>query len=240
MKLTILNEKQLFSDFSLPAHHEIHIWIFPFEKYSLLMDDLKALPSFEQQRALEFHQEKSRLNYAVSRALLRRLLGKYLNQPADSFLFEKGLHGKPFLRDTPIHFNLSHSAGYVAITFSTDTPVGIDIEKVRQNIRIDNLVTRFFHPDELGDFSSMSLEQKLDFLFRRWTIREAFLKGIGTGLSISPQSFCVISEGNDTQLYTIQPDASLQQKNQEDYSSWRIRSVPAPADYYCSIAYKLS
>ena len=208
------------------------------EKHDLLEKEIENLPTSEKNRSFDFRQEKSRLCYVVSRALLRKLLSNYLNRSADSITFERGPHGKPYIKNSPLQFNLSHSADFVAIAFCIDSPVGIDIEKVRQNIRIDNLVKRFFHPEEIHNFFSMTTEQKTDFLFRRWTIREAFLKGIGTGLTVSPQSFCVIPCPEDIETFYIKPDPSLKQKSQEDYSSWRISCVPAPENYYCSIAYR--
>ncbi len=68
-----------------------------------------------------------------------------------------------------------------------------------------------------------------DFVFRRWTVREAFLKGIGSGLTISPDSFYI------QEL----PSMFCIKKSQKDYSSWRIEPVPVPDSYYCSIAYQI-
>lgn len=232
MNTFFFDENKLFTEFSLPGHDEIHIWIFSIEKHTLLAEDMKLLPDFELERAASFSREKDRLRYLVSRSLLRKILSLYFHCSASSFIFEKGEHGKPFLTDKKIHFNLSHSEDYIALAFSVDSPVGIDIEKQRPNARIESLVKRFFHPDEAQAFSCLSEQEKSDFMFRRWTIREAFLKGIGCGLTMSPRSFFVASHPEDPSEFYIT-------KSQEDYSSWRIVCVPAPCDYYCSVAYQI-
>lgn len=231
MNILFFNENDILSDFSLPADHEVHVWIFPLEKHALLAEDMKVLPDFELERAASFRFEDDRLRYLVSRSLLRRILSVYLHRPAPSFTFEKGKHGKPYLADESIHFNFSHAGEYIALAFCTGSPVGIDIEKVRPGIRMDSLVRRFFHADEAKVFSRLNAQEKSDFLFRRWTIREAFLKGLGCGLTMNTDSFLVEAcpeEGAGIFRIT---------KSQKDFSLWRIACIPAPRGYYCSAAY---
>ena len=77
--------------------------------------------------------------------------------------------------------------------------------------------------------------------FRYWTIREAFLKALGAGFSISPNSFCVEPAETEDKGH---PENALSYsslyritKGREDYTHWRIQSVPAPDGYMCSVAY---
>lgn len=228
MNILFFDENDILKDFAFPQKQELHIWLFPISKRYLLTEDMKVLPVFERDRASAFTHDAEATRYLVSRALLRRLLSAYLGRPATSFIFEKGKHGKPYLSDESIYFNLSHSGDYVALAFCKDSPVGIDIEHTRSNIRKDSLVKRFFHADEAKLFLNLSEQDKEAFLFRRWTVREAFLKGIGSGLTLAPDSFCV--EQTSSTVFCIT-------KSQQDYSSWRIVSVPAPGGYYLSAAY---
>ncbi|MGN1166333.1 MAG: 4'-phosphopantetheinyl transferase family protein [Lachnospiraceae bacterium] len=232
MNTIFFDEDKLFRKFSYPEPDELHIWIFSIKKSSLLTEDMKSLPEYELKRAAAFSREEDRLRYLVSRSLLRKILSIYLELPASSFRFEKGEHGKPFLADQKIQFNLSHSEDYIALVFCANSPVGIDIEKIRPKARIESLVNRFFHPDEARIFSGLNEQQKIDFMFRGWTLREAFLKGIGCGLTLPTNSFSVTSS-------TEEPSTFYITKSQEDYSSWRIVSVPAPENYYCSAAYQV-
>lgn len=230
LSLDLLTEKKL----SFPGTDVIDICIFSLEDFSHLEKYMNVLSEYEQKRNASFRQEQDRKRYAASRILLRKILGLYLAHPAENLIFGSGTHGKPYLdpagNDFPdIHFNLSHSGGFVALAFSFVSPVGIDIETARDSIRSETLVRRFFHPDEYSEFLKLDKNAQKDFLFRRWTIREAFLKGIGTGLSVPPDSFYV--EESRT-IFCIK-------KSQKDYSSWRIEPIPVPDGYYCSLAYQV-
>lgn len=244
---TIPTDFLLQNSFALPKPETIHVFLFSIKDSALLSQDISALPQAEHQRADTLHIEQDRLRFLVSRTLLRKILSCYLSCPAKDLHFKKGLHGKPYLSDsnqhTPqIHFNISHSGNYIALAFSCTSPVGIDIEQIRKNIRAQALVRRFFHPDELCLFEQLPESEKLPFLFSRWTVREAFLKGLGTGLSVSPSSFfvekvfvpknqCSSQNGQEDFFYNIK-------KSQEDYSSWQIRPIASPAGYYCSVAFQ--
>lgn len=231
-----ISEKKI----SLPAEDTIDICIFSIEDFSSLADSASILSAEEQKKSAVFRQEKDKLRYITSRILLRRILSLYLDRPAESLSFKTGAHGKPSLSSDnsektvspgirpEIHFNLSHSGSFVALAFSAASPVGIDIENIRENVRRETLVRRFFHPDEYAEFLKLDHEAQQDFLFRRWTVREAFLKGIGKGFSMSPESFYVVEEASFFRI----------KKSQEDYSSWRIMPVPAADGYYCSVAYQ--
>lgn len=235
MILNYLSPEQLFEHaLSVPDRETIDLCIFSVDNFFLLKDHMTILSPKEQKKASSLRQEQDRIRFVTSRILLRSFLGRYLNYPADKLLFETGEHGKPYLcLNNPnlpqVHFNLSHSGKFVALAFSTSSPVGIDIEKTRTNIHAETLIRRFFHPDEYSEFLKLREDEKQAFLFRRWTVREAFLKGLGKGFSMSPDSFYVQE----------QPYMFCITKSQKDYSSWHILAVPVPKDYYCSLAYQV-
>ncbi|MFR8179894.1 MAG: 4'-phosphopantetheinyl transferase family protein [Dorea sp.] len=93
---------------------------------------------------------------------------------------------------------------------------------------------RFFHPEETRLLKEASSVDSEILFFRYWTMKEAFVKALGTGLSIPLNDFFISPEPYDTlPIYRIT-------KSQKDYSSWRIQTLPAPACYQCSIAYKIN
>lgn len=234
MKLNYLSTDHLAKkSIPFPDADTIDICIFSIKNFSSLSDGINLLSAQERNRNASFRQEKSRMHFIASRILLRTILSLYLGYPAKELSFQTGPHGKPYLlpgeNNFPrIHFNLSHSGEFVALAFSQASPVGIDIETVRTNIHTETLVRRFFHPDEYSEFLKLDEAFQKDFVFRRWTVREAFLKGTGSGLSISPDSFYV------QEL----PSMFCIKKSQKDYSSWRIKPIPVPDGYYCSVAYQ--
>lgn len=227
----LLNEKNIF----FPDADTIDVCIFPINNFSCLADGATLLSEQEQKRAAAFRLEKDRLRFLTGHILLRKILSLYLHYPAEKLTFHTGTHGKLCLcfeeaALPQIHFNLSHSEDFAALAFSCSSPVGIDIEKVRANIRAETLVRRFFHPDEYAEFLTLDETERQTFLFRRWTVREAFLKGLGDGFTTPPDAFCVQELSS---VFRIK-------KSQKDYSFWRIEPVLAPDGYYCSIAYQTS
>lgn len=91
--------------------------------------------------------------------------------------------GKPvFLNRPDIRFNISHSGHYAVAVFSQSYEPGIDIERCS---RISNrIIYSFFSPHERELILSQPDEEAQRRMFGRiWTVREAFMKSTGMGLS---------------------------------------------------------
>lgn len=100
-------------------------------------------------------------------------------------------HGKPELHNIPdYHFSLSHSNNHIVCT-SSNRPVGIDTEYLRLYNR--KLAARYFHKTEYEYLESLEDGMKNTEFTRLWTMKEAYLKMTGTGLSASLDSFCLIN-----------------------------------------------
>ncbi len=102
---------------------------------------------------------------------------------------------KPFLQSYPnIHFNISHSGRWVVIAFSSKK-VGVDIEKVRKiNFGI---AKRFYSDEEQKQLFLQTDKKQLDYFFDLWTLKESYLKALGTGLTKSLSSFTMLhTKGN--------------------------------------------
>ncbi len=82
-----------------------------------------------------FHFAPDRARYAVAHANLRRILGDYLNQPAERVRFHANRFGKPELADedpfSHSSFSLSHSRSIAVLAVANGRPVGVDVEDVR-------------------------------------------------------------------------------------------------------------
>ncbi len=114
----------------------------------------------------------------VARARLRQILSGYLDQPPQKIEISTGLQGKPQVAG--IEFNLSHSGDVVAYAMS-DRPIGIDIERIR-SMDLSGIVERFFAPSEFAAWQQLPPSEQEAAFFRTWTVKEAYLKAIGTGL----------------------------------------------------------
>ena len=81
---------------------------------------LALLPEERREKALRIRREEARLR-SIGASLLLRAAG--IEPP-----FACGEHGKPYIPGGP-HFSLTHSGTLAALAVS-DTPVGLDIEKI--------------------------------------------------------------------------------------------------------------
>lgn len=110
--------------------------------------------------------------------LLSSMLSMHFSDVSVPPKMEYEIKGKPYLTDYPqLHFNLSHSALYVACVIS-DKPVGIDIQYMHEFN--PGIADRFFTIDE-QNFIEESSDKKYAF-YEVWTKKEALLKCRGTGL----------------------------------------------------------
>ncbi len=121
--------------------------------------------------------------------LLDRGLAAYGLKERD-MIYGHGAFGKPFfINAQDIHFSISHSGNKVAVAFS-DSEVGCDIEMIGDADL--TLAQMFFSRSEYETLLSMGeeLERRKAF-FRCWTLKESYMKAIGKGLNIAPESFSV-------------------------------------------------
>lgn len=94
------------------------------------------------------------------------------------FLIRNHKNGKPYIVDSPLHFNLSHSGNYV-LCLCGDEQVGCDIQVMKEyNERI---VKRFFTESEFLMLNKSESKSR-DFT-RLWALKECILKFKGDGIS---------------------------------------------------------
>jgi 4'-phosphopantetheinyl transferase len=152
-----------------------------------------CLDGSEQARADRFHFAEDRNAYIAAHALTRALLVWAGGLPAADWRFVQGPSGKPHidpaLGRSRLEFSLSHTRGLVACAVSLDHPIGVDVEAIG---RVDNeleLAARFFAPAEVTLLRDAAPDQRPAVFARIWTLKEAYIKGTGEGLSCPLDSF---------------------------------------------------
>jgi 4'-phosphopantetheinyl transferase len=143
----------------------------------------KLLTNPERARADRYRFADDRRRSIVARAATRHFAGRYLNAEAAMLIIDEEEFGKPFLRGRAIEFNASHSGDLVAVAFSRDTAVGLDVERRRQLTDALALARRYFSAEEIAIVERAA--DMGDAFFAIWTAKEAIVKasgkGIGTG-----------------------------------------------------------
>lgn len=128
----------------------------------------------------------------------RKLLGEMLAYKGlqkcfslkdEAIVFEYGPKGKPVLKDADNkYFNITHSGDWVVCGIS-DSEIGVDIE-ISKKARM-NVATRFFTSTEVDKLNSLEGTAQDDYFFLLWTVKESYLKYLGTGLTKPLNSFDV-------------------------------------------------
>ena len=106
----------------------------------------------------------------------------------------EGDYGKPYFPDYPeIHFSISHSEKMVIAVFA-DTEVGCDIEyMVSADLEI---AERFFCRAEYEFIMRHKKQDRKEAFYRIWTLKESFMKAVGSGLMLPMNEFCIRIEGD--------------------------------------------
>jgi 4'-phosphopantetheinyl transferase len=175
---------------------EIHVWSMWLDLSSKSTDYLEEyLSPDERQRAARFRFDTDRKRFAVCRGMLREVLSRYLEMSPKRLSFQYGPFGKPMLRHDStagcIEFNVSHSGALVLVALSADRPVGIDVERIRTEVRSQEIAERFFSPSEAAKLRSLPASLRAYAFFNCWTRKEAYLKAVGDGLQVRLDSFDV-------------------------------------------------
>jgi len=148
--------------------------IWDFDLYAALGE----ISEQRRQQALKFRHEQGRRTSVLAYLLLKQALREGYGITANP-LFEYGEHGKPAIIGHPeIHFSLSHCRDAVACAVGS-RPVGIDVESIREYK--EPLARYTMNDDELGQIVAAP-RPEVAFI-RLWTMKEAALKQIGTGIS---------------------------------------------------------
>lgn len=114
--------------------------------------------------------------------LVRFLAIQYLGVSNQNLLFQTTEFGKPYLATSnqPFYFSLSHSGHWVVCAIDQN-PVGVDAQLMES---IDtNLAKSVLSPQAYLDYLNLSPQQRLDYFYNLWTMRESSLKLTGQGLS---------------------------------------------------------
>ena len=154
---------------------------------------LQLLSEPEQAQWQRFKVEDARLQYLVTRALVRTTLSRYADVPARTWQFETNAYGCPHISQPQasrnLRFNLSNTTGLVACAVSMDCEIGIDVENITRTVDADAVAPSVFAPAELADFREAGLEDQRERFFSYWTLKESYIKARGVGLSLPLDAF---------------------------------------------------
>ncbi|ULR51534.1 4'-phosphopantetheinyl transferase family protein [Streptomyces deccanensis] len=174
---------------------QVHLWA----SYVPWTDDARPslptgeLDARERKRAAAFVRGRDRLRYVSAHLALRRVLAVYLGTEPARVVFGRdpcprcgGPHGRPVLPGSPppLHFSLSHSHGRALVALA-GVPVGADVQRV-PSPEAAELCLAALHLRERRELTGLPPSERPAEFARVWARKEAYLKGLGTGLARGP------------------------------------------------------
>lgn len=211
----------------------VHVWVASGmrsdvhdRKLDQIADRMMSTP--ERERASSFVFERDRHAYIASRVVLRQLLGGVLGMDPSSVELEADANGKPRLKGDAVRFNLSHSGDLLLLALTRECDLGIDVECCRPLEALE-LSRRFFCAEEADWIESLAGNRRLAAFFRLWTLKEAYLKAIGKGLSHPLDEVPVMGLCGEGQLLRCKCLSSL--------PGWTWVDVPVADSYVAALCH---
>ena len=123
---------------------------------------------------------------------LRSVLSRYTAIAARRLEITRGKHGKPELLfpASPLAFNLSDSAEYLAMVISGGAAVGVDLEYCDPGRDVLKLARRFFSTAELADLEACPAARRAGRFYDYWTLKESHIKSFGGSLGRELEAAC--------------------------------------------------
>ena len=175
---------------------EAHVWYRWSDRLDsrAIEDASRSLSGDECARAVRFRFADDRRDYIVAHDLLRRALSRYAPIEPPDWRFEAGTHGKPFVAapDLPsrLSFSLSHTRGVVACAIAHGEHVGVDTERLTRVLTAADLGDGILSSEEAAALQRCDPDDRATHLIDLWTLKEAFVKATGLGLSQPVDTLC--------------------------------------------------
>lgn len=211
----------------LPPRDGIHLWVVTGILSPELDNALGVLSPEELERARRFRFEEDRWRYLGGTLFQRLVLAQYLSCPLSEVSYSRNQWGKPSLNqshDSMVRFSLSRSHQTALLAVNNGCEVGADLEYALGRNCNDLGMKRYFARQE-RDFIESASDIREAF-FEIWARKEAYIKGIGRGLSHPLGEF------------DVTPEEAMGKGEVNDWSAdapeetWQVQSIALPEEGY--------
>jgi 4'-phosphopantetheinyl transferase len=191
---------------------------------------IEHLSPDERAQQRRFVRREDRRDFVAAHSLLRRVLSEHVNVAPHEWAFTKGSKGKPYLAsggvdETDLSFNLSHTLGLVACAVTRGADIGVDVEHVDRCVDTLSVADRYFSAAESVHLRECSPIERPRRFFEIWTLKEAYVKATGDGLSGRLDDLAFVF----TDLSTSFSCVSL---SRESLHNWRF-ALFRPTENHC-------
>ena len=192
------------------------------------------LSAEEIERADRFRKSTSRNQHVIGRGMARRLLGADAVAP-EEICFAEEVYGKPFVTSPDAAkqpFNVAHTDGLVMCGVGNDREhlLGVDVERLCRKTD-PGLAERYFSRPEVEHLQQCkSQPEQQDTFLRIWTLKESYIKAIGTGLQTPLSDFTFVEIDSPT------PRIEFLNADLDDGLSWNFFSLQPRSGFVGAVA----
>lgn len=210
----------------VPSRDGVYLWVCGDLLSPRLDEALGLVAPDEEERARAFRFEEDRRRYLGGTLLQRVVLSRLLSCSLGEVSFFKNEWGKPFLdkrHESTIQFSLSRSHKLSVLAVSVEGEIGVDVEYERGRVGNDlSMKSQFSEAEQ--EFIEQAADSRQAF-FEIWARKEAYIKGIGRGLSHPLEKFDVSPSG---EKFARDWSVDLMQE------TWEVRSMELSEKHYAS------
>ena len=155
------------------------------------LNSYRYMDKTRKRKVERVQKECSKKSTLAGEWMVRQLLSQVTGESKEAFVILEDEKGKPYVQNvTDIFFNISHSDTKIAVAVS-DEPVGVDIEILRpRSLKIaqkvctpEELLYVFGHEPSKEELKQEQSGEILRRFLEIWTVKEAYFKCIGTGIT---------------------------------------------------------
>lgn len=192
---------------------------------------MSALPVDKQQRIHRFIHREDAVRTLIADILSRWMICCELGIKNREIQFTTNTYGKPLLQNRDnLHYNQSHSGNWVASALDY-SPVGIDVEEIGQTDL--DIAEHFFSRQECRDLFALEASEQREYFFDLWTLKESYIKAVGSGLSLPLDSF-TIRRDHHTDSFAL----DVAHCTKVDFHPCHFRQYPLDPAYKLSVCAK--
>lgn len=134
-------------------------------------------------------------DYLAARGLVRITLSRYTGVEPEDWKFAKAQRGKPRIAGPAeckaLQFNLTHTKDLIACVVTRAGEVGVDAEEITRAVDVEQVARHFLSEIEREHLAALPPRSRKKRFFEIWVLKEAYLKGRGTGLWQSPEKVTI-------------------------------------------------
>jgi len=192
----------------------------------------------ERARSQCYLTDRLREQFLLSRALARQVLSRHSSIPPTAWRFTTNHYGRPMISGPTgaprLNYNLAHSDGLVACVVSARNEVGVDAEAVNRTTETTVIAEQYFSSSETADLKTLSEPLQRDKFFQYWTLKEAYVKARGLGLSMGFDGFSFDLKDGQPSRIRFRPPA------EDEASAWHFFQLRPSGRHLLAVACRAS